>query len=289
MAMKTRGFRHNTFDCKSKEKKMETRKLSVDQISKTENSRTKIKDVSGLMESIRNNGLLQPIGVCEDKNGKFKIVFGNRRLEAVKKLGMKEIDVVVLDKQNDKDFILKNLVENIQREDISYAEIGRLCDKLKNDFEMTESEIAVYLGVPVKRVSGSINVIKSRVPEKYLKKIKTLNAGEKRRGAIPAHIATKILNISKKYSLTKKEVGDLFRAVDKDESIIGTKIDVLSVLLSKGYTIKESFKLAEKIRVIRPTIVMYEADYKKAIKNEPLKDFIDRLIFSTKKIKKPKL
>jgi ParB family chromosome partitioning protein len=105
---------------------MEVVKLKISEVVLKDNSRGQIgDDLSELMSSIKTHGLLQPIGVIKSKRGKkYEVVYGNRRYNAVKKLGIKTIQAVIL-KVNDADKLILNLVENIQRKDVPVSEQAR--------------------------------------------------------------------------------------------------------------------------------------------------------------------
>lgn len=79
-------------------------------------------DVDGLAQSIKSNGLLQPITVrTRSEPGLFEIVIGSRRLKAIAQLGWKEIPVIVREMGDDEARELI-VVENLQREDLSPME-----------------------------------------------------------------------------------------------------------------------------------------------------------------------
>ena len=100
---------------------MELQTVPISKVVQLENSRGKHEeaDLASLMSSIKTVGLQQPIGVREISGGKFEIVFGNRRYEAMKKLGEKKIPIITVEASSQKEFLLLNLIENAQRSDIT--------------------------------------------------------------------------------------------------------------------------------------------------------------------------
>jgi ParB family chromosome partitioning protein len=72
------------------------------------------KTVGELMESVRLNGLLQPITVRPVDEKQFRLVFGSHRLEAVKRLGRKKISAIVREISDEESFLM-NVTENLQR------------------------------------------------------------------------------------------------------------------------------------------------------------------------------
>lgn len=146
---------------------MEIRKLNVAEIIQSENMRD-MKDVSELMRSIEQHGLLQPIGVRQIL-GDWECVYGNRRLTAVKKLGWKTIDAIEVVTETSDDFLTKNLVENLQRSEPSIAEYGRVFLKLKA-LGLSEKEISARVSLPISKVETIVEAVRN-VDERLLKKI----------------------------------------------------------------------------------------------------------------------
>jgi ParB family chromosome partitioning protein len=98
--------------------KVETRK--IDEIKVGERKRGLREDkVQELVESIRDLGLLQPIGIDNSNN----LVYGYHRLEACKRLGWEEIPVVVLDGVRDRlEYELMEIDENLVRAELTALE-----------------------------------------------------------------------------------------------------------------------------------------------------------------------
>lgn len=75
-----------------------------------------------LAESIGLHGLQQPLGVVNKPDGRYRLVFGHRRLEAVKSLGWEEVDCRVMGRLDDDVIQEIRAVENLQRQDLNYVE-----------------------------------------------------------------------------------------------------------------------------------------------------------------------
>ena len=85
------------------------------------NVRREIDDVSELAESIREQGVLEPLVVRRTSDGKFEVIMGSRRLTASRQIGLDLVPVVVQD-ISDADAVLRSLAENIQRQNLSLEE-----------------------------------------------------------------------------------------------------------------------------------------------------------------------
>ena len=79
----------------------------------------KEKELEELAESIKENGILQPLVVVEMEDGQFELVAGERRLRAAKKIGMEQVPVIVK-RATDKEKAIYSIIENIQRSDLNH-------------------------------------------------------------------------------------------------------------------------------------------------------------------------
>jgi ParB family chromosome partitioning protein len=93
-----------------------------------------------LSESIKNDGLLQPIVVTQDFDG-YVLIAGERRFRASKLAKLKEIRAIVLnsDEQKMRQFAL---IENIQREELNSIELAQAYNELIKLHEITHEELA---------------------------------------------------------------------------------------------------------------------------------------------------
>lgn len=100
--------------------------------------------LGALADSISEHGVLQPIVVVKVEKG-YKIVAGERRWRATKIAGVTKIPAIVrtLDAQNQLEL---SVIENAQREDLNAIELATAYLKLKNQFNLSEEEIAKRVG-----------------------------------------------------------------------------------------------------------------------------------------------
>ncbi len=111
-----------------------------------------------LAESIRENGLLQPILVRETASGRYQIIAGERRFRASKLAELDEIPTIILDK-DDKKAAEISLIENIQREDLNPVEEALGFRALKNDFGMTQEELSERIGKSRSAIANSLRLL----------------------------------------------------------------------------------------------------------------------------------
>lgn len=115
-----------------------------------------------LVESIRENGLLQPLVVRPADDGEWEIVAGERRYRALRELGRETAPVVVRE-LTDRQMLVLALVENLQRENLSPLEEARGFRQLMHDFELTQAEVAERVGRDRTTVANTIRLL--RLPE----------------------------------------------------------------------------------------------------------------------------
>ncbi len=102
------------------------------------------KELEGLMASIEENGLLQPITVTKSDDC-YRLIAGERRLRAFRKLGRTRIPAIVTDADETKAAVLA-VIENIQRSDLDYFEEALAIRQLIEYYGMTQEKAAKSLG-----------------------------------------------------------------------------------------------------------------------------------------------
>ncbi len=122
------------------------------------------ESIKGLAESIKQNGLLQPITVR--KNGdKFELIAGERRYRACLLNGDKDIEAIVMESSDDESANLA-LIENLQREDLNAIEQAMAMRRIMKEENITQNELAQRLGYRQSTVANKLRLLK--LPE-YIK------------------------------------------------------------------------------------------------------------------------
>jgi ParB family chromosome partitioning protein len=111
-----------------------------------------------LSESIRSNGLLQPISVY--KNGdEYILIAGERRLQAVKLLGLREIKAIIINTDYNKLRELA-LIENIQRENLNAIELAKSYKELIEDYGITQEELSQIVHKSRSLITNTLRLLK---------------------------------------------------------------------------------------------------------------------------------
>lgn len=101
-------------------------------------------DLQELADSIEANGLINPILVKPRSDGKYEVVAGHRRYEAVKRLGLPHIECNITDETSERDLMLAQITENVQRKDMSALELVECFDDLKKRYGINQHQLARY-------------------------------------------------------------------------------------------------------------------------------------------------
>lgn len=226
---------------KSKYKISDVREIPIKDIDIPENVRLeeREKDIISLMESIKLNGLLQPVGVYKN-HSRYIYVFGYRRIQAYKKLGYATILSKIFQENkygNEIERAFLNVIENLQREDVSPFELGRVCIGFKKE-GLTSPEIAARIGCSRTKIVESIQLYNSAIPDDLQKNIVYTGGG--RSGIKKGQLSASNAHLITKMGLT----GDNYRkfiTYTKEKEYGMPQIQAISELISKGMSIDQAF------------------------------------------------
>ena len=135
-------------------------KLKVSEIQANESQPRKHfgqDQIETLANSIQEHGVLQPI-IVRSKDKGYTIIAGERRWRAAKLLGLDEIPAIIKKTDNLKSFELA-LVENIQREDLNPIEKAHAYLELKNEFGLTQAQIAAQVGQDRSSIANTLRLL----------------------------------------------------------------------------------------------------------------------------------
>ena len=137
------------------------RKISLDAIvpnrlqPRTVFDEDKIRELS---ESIREQGIIQPLIVSAMNDGRYELIAGERRLRACRLAGLTEVPVVIKT-VDDEGLLALSLIENIQREDLNSIEEARAYQELADQFGFTQDDISKKVGKSRSAVTNSMRLL----------------------------------------------------------------------------------------------------------------------------------
>lgn len=113
-----------------------------------------------LKNSIRENGLVQPITVRRIDNGFFELVSGERRFRAISELGLPDVAAYVLQVDSDAKMLELALTENLQREDLNAIEVAAGYQRLMEECGLTQEQVAERVGKDRATVTNFLRLLK---------------------------------------------------------------------------------------------------------------------------------
>jgi ParB family transcriptional regulator, chromosome partitioning protein len=120
---------------------------------------------AGLAESIRSQGLLQPVVVRPRPDGGYELIAGERRWRAAREAGIETLPALVRE-ADDRDSLLLALVENVAREQLSAVEEARAYAALIDEFGLSLGELADRVGRSKPSVSNRLRLLE--LPDEVL-------------------------------------------------------------------------------------------------------------------------
>ena len=116
------------------------------------------EDITSLAESIAQNGILQPISVRK-KDNRYELIAGERRLRAAKMCQFEVVPCIIHD-VSDRHSAVLALVENIQRQDLSFFDEASAIEKLITHYGMTQEDAAAKLGRAQSTIANKLRLLR---------------------------------------------------------------------------------------------------------------------------------
>ena len=205
-----------------------------------------------LANSIRKNGIIQPIAVRPNKSGegKYEIVAGERRWLAAQRAGLHEIPVTILD-LSDVESLEVAIVENIQRDDLNPIEEARGYKRLNDEFNYDHESISKLMSKSRSHISNTLRLLS--LPSDVIAMLEegTLTSGQAR-PLIGISNASSIAEeiVSKNYSARKVEYltrnkksnnnkektidANILKTQERIEKILGLKVNITNKKNNSG-------------------------------------------------------
>ena len=250
--------------------KKDTLKLAISELSRNPYQPRQIfneRKLEELSNSIKKNGIIQPIAVRVNKSdqNKYEIVAGERRWLAAQKAGLNEVPVTILD-LSDVESLEVAIVENIQRDDLNPIEEARAYKRLFDEFKYDHESISKLMSKSRSHISNTLRLL--TLPKDVIGMIEegSLSSGQARPliGMANATIIAEEI-ISKNYSARKVEYlvksrksanykaktpnANILKAQEKIEKVLGLKVNILNKKNNSG-KISIEYKDLEQFELI---------------------------------------
>ncbi|MBQ3604389.1 MAG: ParB/RepB/Spo0J family partition protein [Clostridia bacterium] len=173
-------------------------------------------ELSSLAESIRHNGLLQPLTVRPADDGTFELIAGERRLIAARMVGLARIPCIVMNVDDEKSAVF-SLIENIQRQNIGFFEEAAAIERLINVFGLSREDISKKLGKAPSTIANKLRllslnssarekIIKSGLTERHARALLRLEDDKQQARALSI-MADKHLTVAESEQLISRMLG----------------------------------------------------------------------------------
>jgi ParB family chromosome partitioning protein len=172
------------------------------------------EDLQELVQSVKEKGVLQPIVVRKKGEG-WEIIAGERRYRAAQKLGLLTIPAVEV-QASDVESLEIALIENLQRADLSPLEEAEGYQRLSDEFQMTQEQIAQKVGKDRATVANSMRLLKLIPEVKSLLASNRLTAGH-------ARVLAGIQSPQEQKKLADRIIKDNFTVRDAEKWLQGQK------------------------------------------------------------------
>ncbi len=165
-----------------------------------------------LAASIRAQGLMQPIVVRPRPQGGYELIAGERRWRAAQLAGLTRIPAIVKE-VSDEQASAMALIENIQREDLNPLEEAFALQRLKDEFELTQQQVADAVGKSRVAVTNLLRLLNLAAPVRELLERGALEMGHARalltlppldQERLAAEVATKQLSVRQTEALVRQ-------------------------------------------------------------------------------------
>ncbi len=248
--------------------------IPIHKIRVVYNARTDTSDISEMMGSITQHGLIEPIRVWKDPEDKDRYILdiGNLRLNAITKLGWAALevgkDILINEEAYEKELHLQRIiVENFQRKRVSYHETARIVANLHKQAKMSVEEIAKRLEMKPTAIDSLLRHWE-RAPEWF--KIRTgVGLDARSTGKLPPTIAAAILNQGKLSAEEKEKVGKL--ALEK--SLPLPEISTILAMMADGASFEEASKIGQLYQGKSAYLMVKKAVYEDFKRHHPALSF----------------
>ncbi|NLM51651.1 MAG: nucleoid occlusion protein [Firmicutes bacterium] len=212
--------------------------------------------IDELMQSIKTYGLLQPIIVRKAKAG-FELVAGERRLRACEQLGWTEIPAVIKE-FSESAMATVALIENLQRENLSYFEEAAGYERLLREFNLTQEVLAQRIGKSQSTIANKLRLLK--LPPKIKEKLIAHDLTERHARALlklpteeaQEKILREICNLGYTVKQTEQRVADYLQQLagpqKERKKVIIRDIRIFLNTIRQAVTLLESGGLGPKLK-----------------------------------------
>lgn len=192
-------------------------------------------NLSELITSIKENGIIEPVVVRKTTEG-YQVICGGRRLSACKEAGIEEVPVVLRD-ADDREMLELAIVENLQRKDLNPIEEAGAYERLNQEFGLSHKKIADRVGKDRVTITNRIRLLSlpDEVKKHLISGVLTEGhgrsllqiEGEKERIEVAKVIAKKKLTVRQSEKISRKKKNIFYSSMEQElREFFGTEIHI---------------------------------------------------------------
>jgi len=175
----------------------------------------KQEELQELAESIKENGIIQPIIVGPVEGGRYEIIAGERRYRAAKLANLDKVPVVVK-RITKKEKMVFSIIENVQRDDLNCVEEALAYLQLISEFKLTQDEVAKKVGKSRSSIANLLRILKLPRPVIELLQSNKLSLGHAKVLISLKGELEKIISLANKVIENHLSVRELERLIELD-------------------------------------------------------------------------
>jgi len=232
-----------------------------------------------LADSIRTQGIIQPITVRELSAGRYQLISGERRLQASKLASLKSIPAYVRMADNQQ-MLEMALIENIQREDLNAMEVALSYKRLMEDCDLKQEELGGRVGKNRSTVNNYLRLLKLPAKVQAGLRDKTISMGHARAivGLEDEKMMVKVFEKTVHEGLSVRKVEELIRSLSQKSLPTRSPQKKLSVLKNEHLDLQEHLAGWFGTKVLIKSDAKSKGEIKIPFKsNEQLEEILNRL------------
>lgn len=171
-----------------------------------------------LVSSIKKLGIIQPLTLRKESQGRYQIISGERRFRASQRAGLTRVPAY-LREAGDEELLEMALVENIQRENLNPIEVGLSYQRLINEFTLTQEQVSERVGKSRSAVANILRLLKLPVAVQALLKKGDIQTGHAR-ALLALDDATEMDMLAEqvvKYDFSVRKVEEIVKELNSGE------------------------------------------------------------------------
>ena len=229
-----------------------TTEISLDEIYPNPDQPRKAFDenaMNDLTNSVREHGIISPIVVNRQPDGRYMIIAGERRYRAAKLAGLKEIPVIIRE-YTEREIQEISLIENLQREDLNPIEAAYGMKRLMEEFSLTQEQLAERIGKSRPAIANTMRLLS---------------------------LAEEVVDLVRQGKLSAGHARTLVPVPKEEQAALA------QTFVKEGWSVREAER-AVKAHLNPPEVLAKNKEKKNALANAELKHLVERLrtTFKTK-------